>query len=333
MYKNLENYLEEISHYLGRTKEGKDILAEIRSHVLEKARGDGLPLSEESLAEAIAGFGPPHAVAEKYLEGSHIIIPSYRRFLFAYTWLLFSIHYGLKIISLLLGTSFSLMPFDLTIRITRLSELLRELPLTWIFDFGLVAIFLYIISQNPLQPRLAWPAFLKRGLKPVTVRSSEKWKFWSMTILLALLLATYSHWGTIFFSRIDLKTQPRLLLQPTFSQWLSLAVLALLLMEIISLLLRARFRSLWIDLASDIVYMACFSLALNLPKEKLFIESAHMVVADLAAWVIVMLMVFLAFDILRRLRTIFMEGRDKAKPEYAVSPRNAAGNRKSIFGG
>ena len=73
MFKNLENYLEEISHFLSGREEREEILSEIRSHIMEKAEQEAGAASEASLARVIAAYGKPRQVAEKYLDDRPII--------------------------------------------------------------------------------------------------------------------------------------------------------------------------------------------------------------------------------------------------------------------
>lgn len=67
MYKNLEIYLEEISHFLSGRGEREEILSEIRSHILEKAEQESGPVTDASTEKVIAAYGKPRQVAEKYL--------------------------------------------------------------------------------------------------------------------------------------------------------------------------------------------------------------------------------------------------------------------------
>jgi len=78
MSKKLDAYLEEISHFLSGRKEREEILAEIRSHILEKAEREFGEVTEEALEKVIAAYGPARRVAEEYLEGRPIIAPAYR---------------------------------------------------------------------------------------------------------------------------------------------------------------------------------------------------------------------------------------------------------------
>ena len=99
MDKNLKNYLEEIDHYLILKEGKKEVLEEIESHILEKTERDFGEISEENIQKTINLFGSAKEVAEMYLEGFQIISPLFNNYLFRYTWILFAIHYSLKIIS------------------------------------------------------------------------------------------------------------------------------------------------------------------------------------------------------------------------------------------
>jgi len=300
----MDDYLEGIRHYLGDRTDTEEILAEIRSHLLEKTQNDGGEVTDAALQDAIEEYGSPRQVAARYLEESHIIHPTYRQFLFRYTWLLFAIHYGLKILSFVFGDSFPIQPFGLDIHVTRWPDLFIQLPFTWIADFGLVALVFYLITQNPTDVRLAWPRFFRRSLKPVKMRGAEPWKLWAWITLLIVLLAAYFRNETLFFQTIDFKKPLTPLLQPDASQTLSLLVLALVGFEIITLLLRIRFRSLWVDFANTTVYMISFIFVLAIPREQLFLDSRLLFLADLAAWVIGFTLIILAYDLIRILRTV-----------------------------
>jgi len=157
MDNNLKGYLEEIDHYLISTEENKEILKEIESHILEKTEQTFGKITEENIQKIINTFGSAREIAEKYLDGFQIISPSYKNYLFRYTWVLFGIHFGLKIISYFFDISFNLFPFELSININRIMQLFSEAPITWIYDFGLVALVFYFITQSEKQANLVWP--------------------------------------------------------------------------------------------------------------------------------------------------------------------------------
>ena len=101
MSKKLETYIEEISHYFAGREAREEILSEIRSHILEKTEQEYGQVTEESLSKVIAGYGPAHHVAEKYLDGQPVIAPIYHRYVFRYTVLLFAFHLVLTAIAVI----------------------------------------------------------------------------------------------------------------------------------------------------------------------------------------------------------------------------------------
>ena len=100
MYKNLDNYLQEIDHYLAVDKGGEEILSEIRSHIIEKTEHEFGEVNDQTLDKTISGYGSPRSIAEKYLEDFQIISPSFKKHLFRYTWLVFACHFTFGFLSM-----------------------------------------------------------------------------------------------------------------------------------------------------------------------------------------------------------------------------------------
>lgn len=152
MYKNLESYLQAVSRYLVSDNPG-DIIMEIRANVLEQA-GEYGEVSEDTVEMALAALGSPRVLAANYGEGKNIIAPDLRNYLFLYTSVLFVLHLGAVIIASIAGTSIAVFPFFYAPD-HGLFGLLSFLPFAFIFDFGLVSLVLFTISQ--LAPRLNLP--------------------------------------------------------------------------------------------------------------------------------------------------------------------------------
>jgi hypothetical protein len=111
MHENLEKYLREISHYLAVKQGSDEILAEIKSHILEKAEREWGSVTAESLDKTIAGYGRPRDVAAKYMDGDEIISPTFRKHLFRYTAMLFAIHFVLTVLAVSFRASIVAIPF------------------------------------------------------------------------------------------------------------------------------------------------------------------------------------------------------------------------------
>ena len=159
MFKKLDDYLRSVGRYLAVKDGADDILAEIRSHILDKAETDFGDAGDASVAKVLASYGNPRAVAERYLEGTQIIAPSLKRYLLGYTGLVFAAHATLSFLCLLFGTSLFLFPVVFIPRMS-FSEFLFSLPMYFVCDLGLVGLFLYFVTQNKKNIALPWPKYL-----------------------------------------------------------------------------------------------------------------------------------------------------------------------------
>ena len=158
MFEKLEAYLEEISHFISSPQEREEILSEIRSHILEKAEQESGEITEATLAKVITAYGPARRVAEKYLDGSPIIAPAFKRYLFRYTALLFAFHFVLTVAAVVFKKSFFMFPI---VYIPSMGpfEALCYLPMAFLFDLGVVTLILYLITQSKKEVKLPWPRF------------------------------------------------------------------------------------------------------------------------------------------------------------------------------
>jgi hypothetical protein len=272
MHKNLEKYLEEISHYLPDPVEREEILNEIRSHIMEKAEREGGPVDEAALEKAIAAHGKPRRVAEKYVEDKPIIAPAYQRFLFRYTWLLFSFHFILIVLGAFFKKSFSVFPF-LFIPGRDIADVFLYTPTAFLTDFGIVALVLYYITWTGKETRLPWPKFsldLNEG-KPVA-RIATMIGAGIMLALTSGAVMLYLKFQTVFLVRLSSKGfRPLLTAEP--SQLLSLAVLIMLaagtISRFVKLFTMSRRAACWIDTVADTVVLVLIGFVLRQPHATL----------------------------------------------------------------
>lgn len=279
MHKNLEAYLEEIGHFLAGSREREEILAEIRSHILEKAEREAGPVTESSLQEAIASYGGPRQVAEKYLDGRPIIAPAYQRHLFRYTSLLFAIHAAFALLAVVLRESFVVFPFLFVPRLG-IAEAFMYLPMAFLADFGIVALVLHFVTRSGREIRLPWPRFARdidevglEGVKTLAGRVAILAGAGIMTALAAAAVWLYRTYGSVFL----LRTGPgdfRHLLLPGPDRWLSLIAIALLAVGALHLVVksfcRTRRRSRQVDVVSDGIALLLVAAALNLQRAGIF---------------------------------------------------------------
>ncbi len=263
--KRLETYLEEISHFLSGREEREEILAEIRSHILEKAELEFGEVTESSLDKVIAAYGPPRRVAEKYLDGRQIIAPAYNRFLFRYTALLFAVHVVISILAVVTKQSLILFPV-LYVPSMGPFEVLFYLPTAFLFDLGVVTLILYLITQSKKEVKLPWP---KISIDLDEVRSpgttvGRILGLIAMAIVTAFALYFYFRHGTIFFINFDFATH-RPLLTPEAGQWFSLLLIGLFALSTIALAVKLAWTSLWVDAVENALSLVLIGLAFRQP--------------------------------------------------------------------
>ena len=275
MSNKLETYLEEISHFLSGREEREEILSEIRSHILEKAATEHGETGDAALDKAIAAYGPPRKVAEKYLEGRPIIATAYKRYLFRYTTLLFALHAFLTVIAVVFKENFVFFPFLFMPRLDVI-EALMYLPTAFLTDLGVVTLVLYFITQSGKDVRLPWP---KLAVDLDEVKPPKKGFFVSrigtavgFIVMLAITdvaLLLFSRHHTIFFVSLDW-TEPRPFFTPDAGRRLSMIVIAMFAASTVTLLVKLFTRSRWADAVSNVVSLALIGLVLRQPFDNLF---------------------------------------------------------------
>lgn len=279
MHKKLENYLEEISHFLSGREEREEILAEIRSHILEKAEQEAGPAGEAALEKVIAAYGEPRRVAEKYLDGRPVIAPALQRHLFRYTALLFAVHFVFILFAVIFKKSFIVFPFLFVPRMGVIGAVFY-LPMAFLADFGVVALVLYFISRSGREIKLPWPKFALDldEVKPADAKTAAS-KIATMVgagIMLALtglavnLFVTHR---TIFFFTTNFgKFRP--LFMPGPGRLISLAVIATLAAGTVGLIVKAfslsRRLACWVDAVVDSFALVMIAMVLRQQYTDLF---------------------------------------------------------------
>jgi len=272
MSSKLEAYLEEISHYLSGRSEREEILSEIRSHILEKAEREFGGVTDASLDQAIAAYGPARKVAEKYLDGRPIIAPAYKRYLFRYTTLLFAAHSLLAVFAVIFKENFIVFPFVFVPRLG-IIDAFMYLPTAFLTDLGVVTIILYFITQSGKDIKLPWPKLAvdldevkpKRGFLLSRIGTAA-----GLIVMLALTdiaLYFFSRYGTIFL--INPKN-PRPIFTPDAGRRLSLIIIAWFAASTLTLLAKLFTRSRWVDVVSNAISLFLISVLLRQPFDNLF---------------------------------------------------------------
>jgi hypothetical protein len=273
MYKKLEQYLDEIDHYLDAKEGTGDILSEIKSHILEKTEHEFGEINEENLGKIIETYGHPARVAEKYLEGIQIISPVFKKHLFYYSGLLFLIHFAMTLWAWFSHTTITVFPLFFIPKFVDFQTILY-LPMAFIFDVGLVGIVLYFITQKNKKIRLPWPGFLKKfDSRAVKRKSRPKLVYFIvMMVLFGVLLFVFLKFHTLFFISADNKIES--LLDSRASIFLSICLLLLIAAEVITSLIRYFRDSDWVLLIKNAFVLLVFWAIWNYPGEIVFKKDA-----------------------------------------------------------
>jgi len=267
MFRKLEAYLEEISHFLSGREEREEILSEIRSHILEKAEQEFGAAGDESIAKVIASYGPARRVAEKYLDGRPIIAPAFKRYLFRYTALLFAFHFAFTVAAVAFKKSFLVFPL-LYIPSMGAFEALGYLPMAFLFDLGVVTLILYLITQSKKEVRLPWPRF-SVDLDEAKVPKRTIGRIFglaAMTALTGAAIFLYIRYQTVFLINLH-PTEYKPIFTPEAGRWYSLILIGLWALGTIRLALKFVTTSPWVDAVKSGLSLVLLGLVFRQPVD------------------------------------------------------------------
>jgi len=273
MSRYLKEYLDNIDSFIfGKTSaERKEILAEIESYVLNNAERDYGNQDEESIRKAISDFGKPEEVAEKYVVEKQIIAPIFKNYLFMYSFIVFSVHIGLLIVGMIAGNT--VINKDIN-SFVPLLEFFGRLPVTFVFDFGVVTLILMVLTRHRKKLRLPYlGGFLKKRAKK---KSTTKKGF--MIGLIFSIIGTFALLFAFIYGPVFISTQPDTVISSDIINMLKTAFfIGFVLMSIntATIVFNFLFQSRLTDIISGIVVLGIlytFAYPSNLKKFSDFIN-------------------------------------------------------------
>lgn len=300
METKLEKYLEEIDHYLVVPFGAAEILKEIKSHILEKTEETYGDIKSENVEATISKYGKPKKIAEKYLEGTHIIAPSFRNYLFRYTWILFDFHFGLTCLLYLLRTDIHMFPPLFSIPyMNNIFDLLNQMPMTFIYDFGLVTLLLFFITQSKKDIKLPWPKFITSGKKGEKLQPPQPKILYLLLEIAgtAILLFLFLKYGTLFFKSLNFGIPKPMITSPA-SFFYSLVILIWCGLEIGFYAFRFFINTFSMRLVKNLVYLAALWLLMNTSVEGELIDIGITTLSDLKTGAILLLTVVIILETL-----------------------------------
>jgi len=297
MYEVLEQYLRDVDDYLFVKHGAKEILAEIRGHILEKAESASGGVTEESIRKAVSDYGKPREVAEKYMEGYDIISPTFRKLLFRYTWILFAYHLLLSVLALAFKVSMVVIPFFYIPKMTTWSSLFY-FPMIFFYDFGLVALFLYLMTQKRRDARLPWPRFLRSDAPSLALGRPKVSVLATLIVVLAGALYLLIKYHSIVFYWSS-SGEAGSLMAPASALFFSSLFVAALGCHVAAYAIRFLFNSAWVDLARDAVILLILWFVWNSPIKPEFASVPGIDLRILGGLLVLFLTIIVAARFLR----------------------------------
>jgi hypothetical protein len=147
-------------------------------------------------------------------------------------------------------------------------DLIGLLPMTLVFDIGLVGIILYIVTQEKKDVKLPWPKFSRKKPPKVEVKEPKMIYLILMLFGFCAVLYIYFRFHTLFFLSFDFKDYQPLFNQPAATNY-SLIVISVFGMEIIGYIIRF-FRNdliFWLELVKNGIHLLILWFIFNYPIE------------------------------------------------------------------
>lgn len=310
MSEQLDRYLAEVERYLVVTGNPAEILAEIRSHILERAGGGA---DEAALAAAIAAYGTPRQVAAQYLEGYQLIDPVFRNYFVRYVAGLAAVHVGLAVLAAVLDRSLLIVPFFYIPRMEPVQFFLY-LPSILIFDVGLVGLVLHLATRSRKEVRLPWfgagRSSAAMEVPPARPQEPPEPRGYVGLAFRLLFLAgagyLFLRYGTVFFVSLGGEHFRPLNSPPVFVAY-STAVLASLLVGAAAHALRWFVRRPWVDFIEHLLYLLILAVVFNRyplgnPLEGFPVLGVETIFAQVAAVVAILVAIGFLQSVVRLIR-------------------------------
>jgi len=248
----------------------------------------------------ISGYGLPQQIAAKYMEGMEIISPTFKRHLFLYTGILFICHFAAALAAFMFQFSFVGFPFPYIPKMNAW-EFMFYLPMAYIYDLGLVAIFLYLVTQEKIEVHLPWPKFFARRESMKEMRKPKIVFITFLVLVFSFFLFMFIRFRTIFFASMNNFSNPMPLLGPNASLYYSILFLAMIGCEVLGYAARFINRSRWLDLIKNMMILILLQFVWNSPVKADFAQIPGVDPRPIALTFVLIITIVVAFEFLKNL--------------------------------
>ena len=145
--------------------------------------------------------------------------------------------------------------------------------MTFFYDFGLVCLVLYFVTQNKKEIKLPWFEINLSWLikKPVKMEKPKPYVLGIMFLALLTVVFIYLRCNTLFFLTVGGGKTTPLFKQPV-SKWLSLSVIAIFLLETLHYTSRFFIEAPWTKLIKNGIILIILWLITNLPIKNVLVD-------------------------------------------------------------
>ena len=184
-------------------------------------------------------------------------------------------------------------------------DLLNQMPMTFIYDFGLVALFLFFITRSKKDIKLPWPKFITSGKKGEKLQPPQPKIIYLLLEVAgtAILLYFFLKYDTIFFKSLNYGIPEPVITSPA-SFFYSLVILIWCGLEIVFYSIRFFSNTFFLRLVKNLVYLASLWLLMNTRVEGEFIDIGIITISDLKTGFIIILTVVIFLETLSNIYKI-----------------------------
>ena len=181
-------------------------------------------------------------------------------------------------------------------------KLILYLPMTFLYDFGLICLILYFVTQYQKEIKLPWFEInLSRLIK--NAKKEEKPNIYIFGLMILILLITvflYFRYNTLFFLTVGAgKTTS--LFNPSASKCLSLSVISIFFLEILNYTSRFFIESPWVKLTKDGAVLIIIWSIMNLHIEDALIDLPVLNLSAIVGFIILFFSIIAAIEFLKSL--------------------------------
>ena len=180
-------------------------------------------------------------------------------------------------------------------------QILFYLPMAFVYDIGLVVIFLYFVTQSKKETRLPWPKFFSLQTSQKELKKPKVVFLIFLILVFGSFLYLFIRHGTIFFASMNNVAHPVPLFGPNASFYYSGLFIAMLSCEVVAYMLHFITQSRWTELIKTAIVLLLLQFVWNSPVKADFTKIHGLNVEQTAITFLQVFTILIAFRFLKNL--------------------------------